>query len=52
MKNYIEAIRMMIKTEGLEATNAANHKALETGLIDLQMFQAAARILAKEIMNR
>lgn len=52
MKQYIEAIKAMIKTEGIEATNNANHKALETGLIDLAMFQAAARIIAQEIINR
>lgn len=51
MKQYIEAIMAMIKMEGIEAANAANHKALETGLINLEMFQAAARLIAKEFIN-
>jgi len=54
MKNtaeYIEAIKTMLRTEGLDATNLANHKALETGLIDLATFQAAARELVKEFLK-
>lgn len=54
MKNrteYIKAIEMMLKTEGMEATNTANHLALETGLIDLDTFQAAARVLVKEFLK-
>lgn len=49
---YIKAIKEMIKLEGIETTNMANHKALETGLINLEQFQAAARIIAKELLNR
>ena len=55
MKNvteYTKAIKEMIKLEGLEAANVANHKALETGLINLEQFQAAAKILAREILKR
>ena len=52
VKEYVTAIKMMIETEGLEAANLANHKALETSLINLEQFQAAARILAKYILNR
>lgn len=47
MKEYIKAIKEMIKLEGIEKTNIANHKALETGLINLDYFQAAARELVK-----
>lgn len=52
MKNYIEAIKAMLKSEGIEMTNVANHKALETGLITVEMFQAAARVIAQEFLNR
>ena len=54
MKNrseYINAIKMMLKSEGIEATNAANHAALEKGLIDLPTFQAAAQVLVKAFLN-
>lgn len=43
--NYCEAIRQFLALKGLEAANAANHAALETGLITLDQFLAAARIL-------
>ncbi|MBR4656526.1 MAG: hypothetical protein IKO68_08185 [Oscillospiraceae bacterium] len=49
---YTKAIEEMLKIEGLQATNAANHEALERGMITLDMFQAGARVLAKEILNR
>jgi hypothetical protein len=52
ISEYTEAIKMMINLEGMEAANIANHAALETGLINLEQFQAAARILAAEILNR
>lgn len=55
MKNvseYTKAIKMMIDLEGLESANVANHKALETGLINLEQFQAAARILAAEFLKQ
>ena len=54
MKNrteYIKAVKLMLKSEGMEATNTANHQALETGLIDLDTFQAAARVLVKEFLK-
>ena len=51
-KEYTDAIRMMLDLEGLEIAGIANHKALETGLINLEQFQAAARILAAEILKR
>ena len=52
VKEYVSAVKIMIKTEGWETANIANHKALETKLINLEQFQAAARILAKYILNR
>lgn len=54
MKNraeYIKAVKLMLKSEGLDATNTANHAALETGIIDLDTFQAAARVLVGEFMK-
>lgn len=51
LRNYEAAITMMIKAEGIEAANIANHKALETGLIRLDQFQAGARIIAKAFLN-
>lgn len=54
MKNrseYVKAIKMMIKTEGIEATNTANHAALKSGLINLSTFQAAAQVIAKEFLK-
>ena len=52
IKEYVNAVEMMIETEGWEAPNIANHKALETKMITLEQFQAAARIIAKAVLNR
>lgn len=52
VNEYVKAIKMMIMAEGLDAANIANHKALETKMITLEQFQAAARILAKAILDR
>ena len=49
---YVEAIEQLLETAGLEAANAANHKALETKKITMEQFQAAARVLAREILKR
>lgn len=49
---YIEAIKKMVKIKGVQAANDANHKALETGMITLPMFQAAGRVLVKEYMKQ
>lgn len=49
---YTQAISNILATSGLEAANVANHKALETNKISLEQFQAAARVLAREILNR
>lgn len=48
---YVKAVKQMAKLEGLEAANIANHKALETGLVTLDMFQAAAKILVAFYLN-
>lgn len=42
---YVKAIKQMVRMMGLEAANNANHWALETGLCNLEMFQAGARVL-------
>ena len=38
--------------DSLDELNSANHYALEHGQITLEEFQAAARVLAKEILKR
>lgn len=48
---YTKAIRMMLKLKGIDATDAANHLALENKLISLEQFQAGARIIAKAFLN-
>lgn len=48
---YTKAIRMMLKLKGIDATDAANHLALEKMLISLEQFQAGARIIAKALLN-
>lgn len=49
--NYCEAIRQLLALKGLEVANAANHSALETGLISLDQFQAAACILVNAFLE-
>lgn len=51
-KEYIKAIREMIKLEGIEATNTANHEALKRGIIDQDTFSAAARVIAKAFLEQ
>lgn len=54
MKNtqeYVNAIEMLIDQQGTEIASIANHKALETGLCDLDAFQAAARVIAKRFLG-
>ena len=50
--DYVEAIKYLLKAAGLDAANVANHKALETNKISLEQFQAAAKVLAREILKR
>ena len=49
--HYCEAIRQLLALKGIEATNDANHAALAAGLISLEQFQAAARILVAAFLE-
>ena len=51
---YAKATKMMLRTGCAtpDELNEANHMALEKKLITLAHFQAAARVLAEEIMRR
>lgn len=48
---YTKAIKMMLKLKGIDATDAANHMALEKGIVTLEQFQAGARIIAKAFLS-
>jgi hypothetical protein len=50
VKEYVNAIEMLIDLEGIEIAGIANHKALETGLCNLEQFQAAARVIANKML--
>ena len=52
INEYIKAIKKMIKMNGLKETDIANHAALDSGLITLEQFIAASRVLAAEILKR
>lgn len=52
VEEYKQAIRAMLATEGLAATNKANHEALERRMINMEQFRAGAQILAAEVINR
>lgn len=52
IKEYEQAIKIMLVTEGLQATDKANHMALKRRKISLEQFQAGARILAQEVLKR
>ena len=50
---YAKAMEILFKRgDSLDELNSANHYALEHGKITLEEFQAAARVLAKEILKR
>ena len=50
---YEKAMEILVKRgDSIDELNDANHYALEQGQITLQQFQAAARVLAKEILKR
>ena len=50
---YAKAMEILVKRgDSLDELNSANHYALEHGQITLEEFQAAARVLAKEILKR
>lgn len=52
VKNYVKAVEMLIDMKGYEFANVANHEALEKKMIDLETFQAGAKIIAKAFLNR
>lgn len=52
VKNYVKAVEMLIDMKGYEFANVANHEALEKKVIDLEMFQAGARVIVKAFLNR
>lgn len=50
---YAEAFKAMLKIgTDLNTLNTANHFGLENNLISMEHFQAAARVLAEEILKR
>ena len=50
---YAEAFKAMLKIgTDLDTLNKANHIGLENKLITMEHFQAAARVLAEEILRR
>lgn len=49
--NYVKAVEMLVDMKGWEFANVANHEALEKKLIDLEEFQAGARVIAKAFLN-
>ena len=50
---YAKAMEILVKRgDSIDELNDANHYALEKGQITLEEFQAAARVLAKEILKR
>ncbi len=51
VKEYVIAIGWMLDKEGVEATNAANHRMLDEGNITLEAFQAAARKIADRYLK-
>lgn len=52
-KEYAAAMKIMIEAgQELETLNRANHAALASGQITLAHFQAAAQVLAAEILKR
>lgn len=52
-EQYAEAHKQLLKAgRSLEELNQANHTALEKKEITLEQFQAAARVLALEILKR
>ena len=50
---YAKAMEILVKRgDSIDELNDANHYALEQGQITLEEFQAAARVLVKEILKR
>lgn len=52
VSEYVTAIGWMLEKEGWEVTSKANHRMLEEGNITLEAFQAAAKVIAQEILKR
>lgn len=51
--SYAMAMEILVRRgDSLDDLNSANHYALEHGQITLDEFQAAARVLANEILKR
>jgi len=52
-RDYANAYRVMLKQgKSPEELNNANHIALERGMITLELFMAAAKVLAETIIKR
>lgn len=51
VKDYVTAIGWMLDKEGIEVTNAANHRMLAEGKITQEAFQAAARKIADRFLK-
>ena len=52
-EQYAESFKTMLKIGAdLNTLNTANHFGLENKLISMEHFQAAARVLAEEILKR
>ena len=52
-KTYAKAMEILVRRgDNLDDLNSANHYALKHGHITQEEFQAAARVLAKEILKR
>ena len=52
-KDYADAYRFMLKQgKSPDELNNANHIALERGMITLDLFMAAAKVLAETILKR
>ena len=50
---YAKAMEILVKRgDSIDELNDANHYALEQGQITREEFQAAAQVLAKEILKR
>lgn len=51
VKDYVTAIGWMLDKEGVDTTNAANHRMLDEGKITMEAFQAAAKIIADRFLK-
>lgn len=51
VKDYVTAIGWMLDNDGVDTTNAANHRMLDEGKITMEAFQAAAKIIADRFLK-